>query len=271
MKSVTIIPTIFLLLIGKPTNAQQNGQGSSMEEVKSAKMVFVSDIKTTHLIFNREITYVDLGSPYFIADSVQTIIKIRHTGDDIGKPISQETNLTVITENGEYHSIPIRYNRDVRQLSYRIKGVGEYIQKTREELLEVQEREAEIQGFADRLLFARPNANLRNSNEDFGINVTGVFYEKDFIALRISIANGSAIDLDIAQILFRLKLRKKISPDYIYQERVIEPIHIIDKISKLKGFNRKTMVMIFDKFTPNKNEDLHIDILEQKGGRSARV
>ncbi|MEM9001370.1 MAG: DUF4138 domain-containing protein [Bacteroidota bacterium] len=262
----TPIVILLLTLTGQFASGQRH-----MKEIRPSEILYVSDIKTTHLIFDESITYVDLGSPYFIADTVQTLVKLRHIGEDVAKPISQETNLTVITEDGAYHSIPIRYNRDTRQLTYRVNRGGEYIKKTQQGLEAIELRQEEIKRFADRLKYVASNIEVHSKREDFGMSVTGIFYESNFIALRLNLVNGSAIDLDIDHILFRLKLKPKVSSEYIYQERILKPVHVVGNITKLEGYNSKSALLIFDKFTPNKNERLSIDVLEKDGGRSSQI
>ncbi len=260
------------LLIVLVTGMSLFGFGQNdMKMLPVLETVFVSDIKTTHLIFDEDINYIDLGSPYFVADTIQPIIKIKHIGEDVGKPISQVTNLTVITESGSYYSIPIRYNRDAKDLTYRINATDQQIQAVQEEKKEHEQVEAEVTRFVKQLTFARPNAKLENKREDFGIKVNGIFYQKDYMALRVALYNGSTIDLDIDQILFRLKLRKKVAGEYVYQERIVKPFKILDETKKVKGYNTKTMTMIFNKFTPNEHESLVIDVLEANGGRSAKL
>jgi len=233
--------------------------------------IYVSEIKTTHLIFDDGISYIDLGSPYFVADTLKSMIKIKHIGEDVKKPLSQITNLTVITKSGEYYSIPMRYKRDPEELTFRITSSKEKVKEVADDKNLSERKKQELEQFISQLKFAKPNMEFGNRREDFDINLQGIYYQKDYIALKISVYNTSTIDLDIDQILFRLKLKKRIAQDYIYQERLVEPIYIIDRTKKIKGYNTKTMTMIFKKFTPNENEDLFINIFENNGGRSSKL
>lgn len=262
----TYLILIVLVCSGHFVKAQR-----SLELIKPLQVLWVSDIKTTHLIFEKPITYVDLGSPYFVADTVQTLIKVRHIGEDIEEPVSQETNLTVITKDGAYHSIPIKYNRDTEELTYRIGGGSAYLEKAKDDIKAKQIKDKVIKDFTDRLRFAPTNLKIEERREDFGIGILGIFYEKDLMAMRLVLQNESAIDLDIDQILFRLKLKKRVSPDYIYQERIIKPVKVVNNSTKIKGNTQHTMIVVFDKFTPNKKEKFVIDVLEKGGGRSASL
>ena len=147
----------------------------------------------------------------------------------------------------------------------------EYVEKPREALKAEEQKKLDVKRLADQIKYAEPNVYMMNKKDDFDIGVTGIFYEKDFIALRLVLKNTSAIDIDIDHVLMRLKLKARVSPDYIYQERIIKPLHILNEITRLKGNSTQTTTLIFDKFTPNKNEVLTIDVLEKNGGRSARI
>ena len=57
--------------------------------------------KTTHIIFPAEITYVDLGNENLVAglaDGAKNVLRVKSAF----KSFKQETNLSVITEDGSY-------------------------------------------------------------------------------------------------------------------------------------------------------------------------
>jgi len=82
----------------------------------------VSDNKTTHLIFDEKVTYLDIGSPYFVADTIASMIKLKHIGEEPEDPDkSKASNLTVITESGTYYSLAMTYLRNPEILTYKMK------------------------------------------------------------------------------------------------------------------------------------------------------
>ena len=59
--------------------------------------------KTTHIIFPAEITYVDLGNENLVAglaDGVKNVLRVKSAF----KSFKQETNLSVITDDGSYYT-----------------------------------------------------------------------------------------------------------------------------------------------------------------------
>ncbi|MDH7445849.1 DUF4138 domain-containing protein [Aquimarina sp. 2201CG14-23] len=243
-----------------------------IKALKNQDNLYVSDVNTTHLIFNENIKYIDIGSPYFIADTIQPIVKLKHIGEglDLGE-ISTRSNLTVITNGGTFYSIPLRYMRDTNIHSYRIGDSKENINSIKSSYTQKQEKTNKIDKLCADFNSAKSNIILTKERDNLRLKISGIFYQEDHIAIRLDIKNEATIDFDVDNILIRLKLNKKITSDYIYQERIISPIKICDKNYLIKGGDVERMTLIFDKFTPNDNEKLFIDVFEKNGGRSSTI
>ena len=64
--------------------------------------------KTVHVIFPSAVKYVDLGSPNLIAgkaDGAENVIRVKSTV----KTFRDETNMSVITDNGNFYTFNVRY------------------------------------------------------------------------------------------------------------------------------------------------------------------
>ena len=64
--------------------------------------------KTVHVIFPAEVRYVDLGSPDLIAgkaDGAENVIRVKATV----RNFSNETNMSVITEDGSFYTFNVKY------------------------------------------------------------------------------------------------------------------------------------------------------------------
>ena len=67
--------------------------------------------KTTHIIFPAEITYVDLGNENLVAglaDGAKNVLRVKSAF----KFFKQETNLSVITEDGSYYSFNVKFAKE---------------------------------------------------------------------------------------------------------------------------------------------------------------
>ncbi|MEE1964578.1 DUF4138 domain-containing protein [Allomuricauda taeanensis] len=266
MKKILLLSMVFMTY-----SFNMFGQ-SLLSPLTKVDTLLISDVKTTHLVFNEGIQYVDIGSPYFVADTLQQMIRVKHIGQGLDDTKSNFSNLTVITGDGGYYSMILEYNPLAPLMSYKIKKSDEFIpffrkKKEKEEVIQNHFSDlcAQIEGFRSKNL-------LRNKrNEDLKIFVTGIFYIDEKIGIRMELRNESTIDFDIDHILFRTKLKKRFSPDYLYQERLISPLYTCPENMQISGKGYTEITLLFDKFMPNKNERLFIDIFEQNGGRSATI
>ena len=67
--------------------------------------------KTTHIIFPSEIVYCDLGNENLVAglaDGAKNVLRVKSAF----KSFKQETNLSVITEDGSYYSFNVKFAKE---------------------------------------------------------------------------------------------------------------------------------------------------------------
>jgi len=273
MKNILIILGFLFSYFGYGQMSMNRAKRNNIiQALKNQEDLYISDVNTTHLIFKENIKYIDIGSPYFIADTVQPIVKLKHIGEgfDLGE-VSTKSNLTVITKDGTFYSIPLRYRRDTNIHSYRMGNSKENINSIKSNYTEKRKKIDEIDKLCTDFSLVKSNIILTKKRDNLRLKVSGIFYKDDHIAIRLDIKNDATIDLDVDNILIRLKLNKRVTSDYIYQERIISPIKICDKNYLIKGGDTERMTLIFKKFTPNDNEKLFIDVFEKNGGRSVTI
>jgi conjugative transposon TraN protein len=258
---------IGFLFINLTMNSQTN-----LIPISNSDTLFVSDIKTTHLLFEENVKYIDIGSPYFIADTLQKMIRIKHTGKGLTDIKSLETNLTIISEKGNYYSMFLGFNRFSPDLNYEVKPSEQIIPSYKEAERNKVEKTNNITSVCGVIQNLDSNVRIKSRSENnLEIKVSGIYYVDEKIALKLVLTNASGVDFDIDQILFRAKLNKKFSADYIYQERIIPPLSHCNTGFEIKGNSNQVMIFLFDKFMINNNEKFYIDVFEQNGGRSATV
>ncbi|UOB18425.1 DUF4138 domain-containing protein [Abyssalbus ytuae] len=262
---ITIL--LSFLLSCYTTNSQTN-----LAPLHNQDTLYVSDIKTTHLLFEENIKYVDIGSPYFVADTLQQMIRLKHVGEELEDVKSQLSNLTVITKKGRFYSIYLGYDRFATPVSYEVKKSPQIVPAFKEQEEKEIKKEENMAALCSLIAKFQSNVHIANRwGEDLEIDATGIFYVDEKIGIRIHLKNYSNIDFDIDHILFRTKLHKRFSADYLYQERVIEPINICTDTFEIAGDGSLTIIFLFDKFMLNKKEKLYVDIFEKNGGRSATL
>lgn len=264
------------LLFFIPIQAQESNRSTRLDKtinaLRNQQSINVSDINTTHLIFSEKIKYVDIGSPFFVVDTIQTIVKLKHTGQALEQPqISTNSNLTVITQKGKFYSIPLRYVRDNEIFSYLVGKSQDCITAVQSENEQDKKYQQKLDALCQNFTNAQKNMFIASNKDNIRLNISGVYYKENHIAIKIIVSNNSAVDLDVDDILVRTKLKKRLAPDYIYQERIYTPVKICNKNYSIKGKTTEHMTLVFEKFTPNDNERLVIDVLEKNGGRSCTM
>lgn len=234
--------------------------------------LYVSDVKTTHLLFGERIKYVDIGSPYFVADTLKQMLRLKHTGEGLPELKSQLSNLTVITGSGSYYSVHLGYDRFADQLNFNVGKTPERVAFYKNEEQEQQRVRQELTALCKALQEASPNVHIANKwGDDLFMVIRGIYYIDDKLGLKLELRNESPIDFEIDHILFRTKLNKRFTADYLYQERVVQPISNCGAYGTVSGQGSAILTFVFDKFSINKNERLALDVVEQNGGRSGTV
>ena len=264
----TIIYTICFLFISHSISSQTN-----LIPLTNSDTLYVSDIKTTHLLFNESIQYVDVGSPFFVADTLQNMVRLKHIGEELTDIKSLQSNLTIITDKGSYYSIFLGFNRYTENLNFEVNKSKQIIPSFKKQKDTQIEKAQELSSICSTIDELDSNLKIYNNTikDDLDVKIVGFFYIEDKIAIKMELTNDSGIDFDIDQIIFRTKLDKKFSADYIYQERIITPINICNTNFEIVGNTHNNFTFLFNKFMLNKNEQLYVDVFEQNGGRSATV
>lgn len=109
---------IALMLGAVCANAQETTSSGDLYQGLTRKIAFERMIpphgleitydKTVHIIFPSAVRYVDLGSPNLIAgkaDGAENVIRVKATVKDF----REETNMSVITEDGAFYTFNVKY------------------------------------------------------------------------------------------------------------------------------------------------------------------
>ncbi len=291
MKYISLILfTFFYIQLG---TAQNN---TVFQSIKSSRPIPISDIKTTHFIFKDKIKYLDLGSRYFVTDTLENIVKVKHIGGMYTeKKEEKETNITIITREGDFFTVPLYFKRDIENTTYKFgygdtnftslsSGVGNSSRtsqststySTNQNSVFTSEKKsydtAELLQMCNLSKAASANVTLKGNRDLIVAKIRGIYYKDDFLSIKLHVQNFSTIDLDIDDFLFRFIKDKRFAKDQVYQERLLEPEMSCSDIRKVKGTGgSEIFTFVFKKFTPNVDEKLRLEILEEQGGRSTTI
>lgn len=263
---------ILIIFIAKLTYSQ-NSDDKTVHIISNQEALQISDIKTVHLVFKNKIKYIDVGSQFFITDTIGAIIKIKHTGKGLEQPkISHKSNLTVLTDDGFLYTFPIIYSRDIMYSSFRINDNVDVLTEYRKKVVKKIQDQLEDNLLCNKFKYTTDFLKLKDKNDQLEMQITGIYYFNNKIAFKLKISNHSNLDYEIDNILIRTKLNQRISPNYLYQEKIYKPIASCNNKTVIKGNETNyTQLLLYDKFTPKKNEKLYFDIFEKNGGRSVSV
>ena len=229
--------------------------------------------KTTHLIFPSAIRYVDLGSEYLIAgkaDDAENVLRIKAAVKDF----VDETNFSVITDDGKFYSFSVFYSNYPAVLTYNL------------ELMDNTERNAraniqlESLGFSpfmpDQLMeaiYKRNRNNIRHiASKSFGIqfSLKGIFIHQGKYYFNTEIQNKTNVSYQIDFINFKI-IDKKVAKRTVFQEKPLDIIRTYSDLSEVPDNKTSREVYLLDQFTLDHDKILIIEIFEKNGGRHQRL
>lgn len=260
LKFLSII--VCMLVVINSANSQNN-------MTNSALTINVSDKLTTHLIFEDEVEYIDIGVRAFSVDKLKNIVKIKCT-DLQNWNIHERTNLTVVTKRGDYYSIWVYFERDPKVKTYWYESKNGIKLKKFDDL-DAEKLKAER---CEDLSFKNSNIQKKYSAYHMKYEVNGIFYEDDKIIFRLKIDNLTKIKFTTDSIRFLLTTKKKFN--ILKSLKKLEPIQYIEKkadfvcneVKEINGKSSHTYLFGFKRFVPTKDEILEIRISENySGGR----
>lgn len=107
MKRDLIYLTLLAALFAAAKVMAQN-DGATSRQGLTPRTIEVGFTKTVHILFPASVTYIDIGSMAIIAgkaDGAENVVRVKAAVRDF----AEETNLTVITEDGGFYTFDARY------------------------------------------------------------------------------------------------------------------------------------------------------------------
>jgi conjugative transposon TraN protein len=252
------------LLITVDLTAQGISSGTS--QTIPVSQLQISDQMTTNLIFPYAIKSVDRGNRNILvqkASAVENILQVKAENSGL-----QNSNLTVITEDGSFYSFSVEYQEVPQKLNLKIQPTdhteladfGNRIQA--ESGLEETARKVATKN--------RSIPALRQRRFLTGIALTGIYIEKDLLYFQLRLENQTNIPYDIEQ--FRLFiLYKKQSKRSASQELEQSPLLVYGNAARIPAQSTQTLVVVLPKFTIPDQKHLKIELMEQNGGRHLQI
>ena len=274
-------PIIFVLLFIStfPLFAQNDHTKVIPENnVISSYCLDVTYDKTVHLIFPSGIAYIDLGSPNIIAgkaESAENVVRVKAAVKDF----KEETNFSVITDEGSFYSFIVNYSDNPEKLNIEMKDFlhAEKLGNKSENSMEVHlselgnESPQTVQMAMAKIHKTNRKKNKLAESNQFGIefSLRGIFCHNDLLFFYTEIKNTSDIPFDIDFLVFKI-VDKKVVKRTAIQETIIEPVRAYNYLNSVKGKESESNVFAFQKFTIPDKKQLVVELFEKNGGRHQR-
>lgn len=260
-----------LLLLNIQAAAQRNISDTGAVEPYYMEVTYH---KTSHLLFPSPIRYVDLGSDYLIAgkaEDAENVLRIKAAVQDF----TEETNFSVITEDGRFYNFNVHYSPMPATLNFDIQAMEQQRQTGIPDYgngVLFDELGSDSPQLTDRLLEAIYNSNKTNirhiASAGGGIlcMLTALYVHDGRFYLQIELRNRSNIPFSVEDISFGI-VDKKVLKRSAVQEKPLSPLRVYHPFYEIAGKSAEKAVFLLDRFVPAKDKILQISIYEKKGGR----
>jgi conjugative transposon TraN protein len=218
--------------------------------------------KTTHLVFPFAIRSVDRGSPDVLAQKVRGVENILEV--KAGKRKFEQTNLTVVTSDGNLYSYLVDYSESPSVLTLRFSGnmasdVTDFSTGLPGEN-ELRAMAAAVAGGKDR------GVATSGGHAGMKFKLSAINIHHDVFYLRFIIQNKTAISYNIDQFRFFIRDQKRVKRTAA-QELELNPIYTYGDTSMVGGHTQKVLVFALSKFTIPDQKYLEVQVIEKNGGR----
>lgn len=279
MKRDLIYLTLLAALFATAKVMAQNDETTSRQEL-TPRTIEVGFTKTVHILFPAPVTYIDIGSMAIIAgkaDGAENVVRVKAAVRDF----AEETNLTVITEDGGFYTFDARYAENPSMSTIEIAATESPVAQPASAseparadeghvlLREVgRERPATIKRVLSDI-YRQNRADVKGIHtRKYGVEVEvrGIYVHNDVIYLHVQIANNTNISFEVDYRRFVVADRKA-AKRTAQQQRIIEPLRVCNDPSIVRGHQRQRIVFALPKLTLEEDKILLLEIAEKDGAR----
>lgn len=254
--------------------------GATSRQGLTPRTIEVGFTKTVHILFPAPVTYIDIGSMAIIAgkaDGAENVVRVKAAVRDF----AEETNLTVITEDGGFYTFDARYAENPTTSTIEIAAAESpatqpasasepaRADEGRVLLREVgRERPATVKRMLSDI-YRQNRVDVKGIHtRKYGVEVEvrGIYVHNDVIYLHVQIANNTNISFEVDYRRFVVADRKA-AKRTAQQQRIIEPLRVCNDPSIVRGHQRQRIVFALPKLTLEEDKMLLLEIAEKDGAR----
>lgn len=252
---------VMMLVTGKLLGQLQSGKRDDYTIVSDSLPIGYS--KTTTLVFPYSVKSVDRGSAALLVQKVkglENIIQIKAAQHDFA-----ETNLTVITSDGQLYSFVLHYNEQAPLLNLVI-GKEKPSRPEHADVAEM-EQEAVVQSYAALASYEKKKLRgVKDSKYGMTFQLNGLYIHENVIFCRVKVVNRSNVNYDISQLRFFIR-DQKIARRTASQEVEIKTSYWHNSATVIAAQSEVCFVFALAKFTLPDKKYLALQLMESNGGR----
>src|SRR6266542_4890641 len=226
--------------------------------------------KTTNLIFPFSIVNVDRGSKDVLVQKVTGAENILQVKAD--KPNFSETNLSVITADGNLYSFIVDYLNEPPQLNIVFQKNTLTCEKNEQIIFSPNNNNAaELSVIAQNVFNAgKTIRGVKDDHEAMLLSLNGIYVNNDVFYFQFALKNKSRVSYDIKAIRFFIRDKKK-SKRTAVQETEVRLLYNYGNDTTIEGKSSQICVIALPKFTLPDDKYLFIQVFEKNGGRELNI
>ncbi|WP_435524131.1 conjugative transposon protein TraN [Chryseobacterium indoltheticum] len=267
---------LFILLTISRVKSQEIQGFASLQEARLEPFKMeVTYNKTSHILFPSPIRYVDLGSESLIANKAGDIANVLRVKSSV-RDFEEETNFSVVTEDGRFYSFDVFYSTYPDTLSYDLSK----LERTKEQQYNTdvlfEELEGELSSLTElmiKTLYEIPKRTIRHiGSKSFGIQFflkSLYVYEGKFYFI-MQIKNKSNLSFHIDFVNFKIADKKNLKRTVV-QDKILSPLRIYPILSTVHFQSNGEYLFLLDQFTLLEDQILEIELMEKDGGRHQKI
>jgi conjugative transposon TraN protein len=242
--------------------------------ISSQTVIEVGYSKNVHLIFSSDVVYDDCASQDVLLSHLGNIEKLGAATE-----FSQETSLSVITEDNLFFSFIIRYSDNPSKLTYTIPdslGIKmPYFNKKQPSNLNTSSG-GEVP--LDKINYLCNKVSLMDgiftetggSFKGITIELSGIWISSEMLFFKLLLSNDSNIPYDIGASSFYIQDKQKLRKSSSTPQQ-ISPLHICSNPGTIEPNTKNNVfIMVFEKFTLGPDKKLIFEMTENNGGRMVK-
>ncbi len=222
--------------------------------------------KTTHLIFPSAIRYVDLGNENIIADKAkeaENVLRVKASQEDF----TATTNLSVITQQGQFFSFDVTYNVNPKQLTIDLSN--KFPQTHSAESIILFSEFSSVNQIIMNAIYDQKRASIKHIGS-MGAEIIwflrSLYVHNGKLYLDIGLKNQSKFPFEVDFISFKI-IDKKISKRSITQEISIQPLQIYAPLHLISPYKQSHTVFMLEQINISEDKVLQVEIFEKNIGR----